>query len=245
MADRTERLIYYNADNNRPQKEFNDEVYALLNLSEPLAKRPALLVLSECVGYQINERKGFVKIRSTKNKSHKNIACYVREDVWGGGLKWHQMKETWTRTNPGASGQHEPRCYPAFKMGTMQIIGVHQPPNGTDNVKASQKEGIDLLTELMKPGPDANDFQKTRPRLALGDYNKRKGEGDFGPDTLAGRIDGKIHGGKIDTCVRRAQGSVSNLDYKSKVNGTTLKSDHGHALVFAFTCDEKWWVPDK
>jgi len=219
------------------------EIKAILNLEAPLENRPAMLAMCEAF-YTMHDRKGFVKVRNTKNKSRKNIAVYVRKDLFGGGIKWHDLKETWTRTNPGATGQHEPRSYPAFKLGIMQVVAIHQPPKQVDNAKAAQQEGIDLLVSIMKPGPDANDHAKSKPRLSIGDYNKRQGESGPGPDMHAKKISGNPHGKKIDCAVKRGDGSIKDLSYPEGVRGVQFKSDHGHALKFTLTAPEKWWVPE-
>ena len=241
MTARVERVLFYNLDNNRDTAQVNKEIKALLDLDSPLKERPAVVGFCEAF-YSLNSYKGFTKVRNTKNKSRKNIAAYVREDLFGGDVKWHDLKETWSRTNPGATGQHEPRSYVSFLLGQMQFIVLHQPPKQVDNAKAAQKEGIDLLVSLMKPKEDASDKQRSRPRIALGDYNKRKGEPSPGPDDLAERISGANVANKIDTAVRRGDGSIKNESYPEKIGGVTLKSDHGHAFRFDLSVPEKWWA---
>jgi hypothetical protein len=244
MSARAIKAFAYNLDNHRDPEQVNAEVKALLNVGEDKDKRPAFLALCEAVGYDLPTPTGFHLVRDRSTPSRANIAAYVRNDLWGGAVKWFDLKHTWTRTNPGASGQHEPRSYVRFRVGTMPVFVVHQPPKQVDNAKAAQQEGIDLLVREMKPDSDASQDNRDRPRFAVGDFNRRKGEEGPGPDMLAGRISGKNECNKIDTVVRRGQGKVEDVTYPVKVGGVVLKSDHGHALRFVVSVPEKWWVPE-
>lgn len=243
MADRTEQFVFYNLDNNRNPDQVSSEIYALLNQDAALADRPAALVMCEALGYGIGDRKGFTTVRSTANKSRKNIAAYVRNDLYADSVAWHDLTMTWSRTNPGASGQHEARSYPSFVIGSgIYVIALHQPPKNADTCPACQQEGIDLLEKYLDIPKNPSDYQKTRPRLAIGDYNRRKEESGPGPSMLASRTGGSVGGAKIDAVVRNGSGKIQNLTYPTKVNGVTLKSDHGHALSFDLTCDAKWYT---
>lgn len=234
-------MLFYNLDNNRDPQQVVKEVKALLRMDKPVDDRPVLLGMCEATGYDLPDLKGFHKVRDRSTKSRANIAAYVRNDVWAGGLKWVDLSHTWSRTNPGASGQHEPRSYPVFKLGQMQALVHHQAPKQCDNAQAAQQEGIDSLVATMKPAADANQHQTDRARICVADMNKRKGDPAPGPDQLAKQIGGTNSAPKIDTVVWRGQGKVTDVAYPSKVNGVKLKSDHGHALRFKFTADATWW----
>lgn len=236
MSKRAELVVFYNLDNNRDPAQVNKEVNAILDA------RPALFAVCEAVGYDLPNRNGYTKVRDRSTKSRANVAAYVETSAFGGDIAWHDLTETWSRTNPGATGQHEPRSFPTFKVGAMQAVVHHQPPKQCDNAQAAQQEGIDALAAVMTPKPDASAHQKKRPRLVVADFNLRKNEPGPGPTMLATDIDGAVAGSKIDAAVYRGECVISDVGYPSKFNGVALKSDHGHALRFTLAADADYWV---
>lgn len=237
MGKRSALVVFYNLDNNRDPAQVAKEIRGILDTG------PALLGLCEAVGYDLPNRDGYHKVRDRSTKSRANVAAYVRTSMFGGGVKWHDLTETWSRTNAGASGKHEARSFPTFKLGTMQAIVHHQPPQQCDNAQAAQQEGIDALAKVMKPGQDANDHQRHRPRVVVADFNRRKGESGPGPTPLANQISGRVVGGKIDAAVCRGDYAAGSVSYPSKMGGVAFKSDHGHALRFTLTADADYWNP--
>jgi hypothetical protein len=235
MGDKETHTVYfYNLDNGRDPAQVNKEIRALCNMDAPPEKRPGLVGLCEAKGYSLPALDGFHLVRDQSTAPRANVAAYVQEPYWAGFTKWLDLEFTWPRTsNPGT---HEPRSFPVFQMGDIQVIVVHQPPQNCQNSQDGQAEGIDALTDTMKPGPDANDYQTDRPRLALGDFNRRKSEGGPGPSKLAGNIGGNVWGGKIDCLVKRGHGSIADVEYPAKIHGVALKSDHGHCYRTQLTC---------
>ena len=225
------RVAAYNLDNNRNPGQVEKEIRAIAGLGDD--------VLCFCEAfYDMPGLEGYVLFRDTSRKSRTNIATYCRAEypIDRDRCRWLDLSETWTRTNPGASGQHEPRSYYELVIGSgVQVINVHQPPKGTDNVKRSQQEGIDKLAGRMTPGGDGQD----RPRVAVGDFNRRPDEDGPGPFELAQRIDGYTTGAKIDCAVRRKMG-VQQVSYPTSAGGVQLKSDHGHMARFVLRLDGSW-----
>lgn len=234
MSARTYPLVFYNLDNNRDPKQVEREVRGILT-----GWRPAILGLCECNGYPKWGVEDYVLIVDESKPGRANLRAYVKASINRDPEKWHDCKQTWSRTNPGASGQHWPRSILEFRAGRLQVLIAHQPPKGTDNVKKSQKEGTDKLTARMAPWSrddwaartdDDKATAKTQARLVLWDANRRTGEGDYGPDTLTRAISGYAVNQRIDGCVYRG-GTCANITYPTKTNdGTTLKSDHKHAF---------------
>ena len=235
----------YNLDNYRGAVTAN-EIRALLEGG------PHLLGLCECAGNSLPGVGGYKLIRDTSRPGRENIAAYVSIDVVAPleDVRWHDCEETWTKTNPGATGQHWPRSWLEFRLNGMQIIVGHQPPKGTDNVKASQQEGIDLLVRRMAPWTrddwaEKTDEQKDKayalPRVALADYNRGPNEDGPGPRQLVNKIDGWQLGQQIDAAVcRGGDCSPKDAKYVHEVKGVTLGSDHHDALIARVLLEAGW-----
>jgi len=226
-------LTFYNLDNGRSNDQMAREVRALLT-----GPRPAVLGLCEAVGYNLPGVDGWRVYRDTSSKSRANIAAYVKNSLEVHSVQWHDLTETWTRTQ--YPGTHEPRSILEFRAGPLQVLVAHQPPKGTDNTKAAQQEGIDKLTSRMAPWTRADwegrseadkDEAVAAPRVVLWDANRKPGESGPGPTSLAGRIDGAPVGSRIDGAVIRAAAALSYA-YPDQVDGCDLCSDHGCAFTF-------------
>lgn len=226
------RLLYqYNLDNNRPDDQVAYELEAFARLP-----RLAVLGIVEAIGNTLIDLPGFQKIRSTKNRSRLNIAAYVRDDLDISSISWIDLERTWPRTE--GPGIHEARSILAMDVEDTQVIVGHQGPPNIPTAAWVQQEGIDELTTLMAPWKRAGWIErqrkhqkaaKAKQRIALADWNRRKGEPGPGPDMLAQRIGGKVIGGRIDAAVVRNV-DVTMYGYPERVAGTRLLSDHGHAF---------------
>lgn len=230
-------LAFYNLDNNRAQDQMAKEVKALL------ADRPAILGLCEALGYDLPAAEDYRLVRDTSTKSRANIAAYVKTNLEFSDKQWHDLKETWSRTNPGATGQHEPRSILEFRAGRLKVWIAHQAPKGTDNTQAAQKEGIDKLTARMAPWTrddwedktqEEKSEAKAQARFVLWDANRKPNEDGPGPFSLSANIDGFIAGVQIDNAVYRGGEVKAAKDsrYAHTVNGVELCSDHHDAFLF-------------
>ena len=238
---------FYNLDNYRDAGQVKKEIKALL------ASEPHVLGLCECVGNVIPGLDGWKLIRDTSRPGRENLAAYVRKNVPYAEVRWWDLEETWTKTAEGATGQHWPRSWLEFRLGEgkgVQTIIGHQPPKGTDNVKASQQEGIDLLVRRMAPWKRDDWEEKSEeeqannlacPRLALADYNRKAGEDGPGPSQLASKIDGWTAGSQIDLGVWRGEeASLQDWWYDDSPAGCQLQSDHSDAFACTLRCEERW-----
>lgn len=232
---REHRLSFYNLDNHRPPGQVADEIRAMLSM------RPAVLGLCEAT-YNLVGVAGYLLLRDTSTPGRANVAAYVKTTLEVDAIQWHDLEQTWTRTNPGATGQHPPRSILEFRAGAMQVLVAHQPPKGTDNVKPSQQEGIDKLTARMapwtrddwtdRPADDKRDA-KAQARVVIWDANRTPYESGPGPTMLASKIGGDPVGSHIDGAVIRA-GRAKMVRYPSQVDGVQLCSDHGCAFTFVY-----------
>lgn len=232
-------LTFYNVDNGRAVAQVAKEIRALLD------PRPAILGLCE-TNMDLPGVDGYRLLRDRSKPGRENVSAYVKTNLAVSDEKWLDLTQTWTRTNPGASGQHPPRSILEFRAGRLMVWVAHAPPKGTDNVKASQGEHVDKLVARMAPWTrddwasrtDADkQAAKAQARVILWDANRKPGEGDNGPDTLGRRADAKHTGSKIDLSTWRG-GDVkgaSTPTYFSSVAGVHLESDHGHAFRFTLS----------
>ncbi len=191
---------------------------------------PRVLGLCETIGYTLPALDGYDLIRDTSRPGRANIAAYVEKQ--GRDLtdvRWHDLDQTWSRTEH--PGTHPARSWLEFFLDGDQFIIGHQPPKGTDNVLASQREGVELVVDLMAPWiTHGNGRGKNRRRMALADWNRRRYEFGPGPGEIARRIGGEVNGSHIDAAVTR-NWHVLEAIYVETIRGTTLRSDHPSALV--------------
>jgi endonuclease/exonuclease/phosphatase family metal-dependent hydrolase len=220
MSKRHLTLVAYNLDNNRNPTTVIDEVEALLE-----HYRPDVAAFSEA-DYHL-QVDGYRTVRRGKGASRRNIAILVRRNrrVWRKG--WVDLRQTWTRTEH--PGRHWPRSFQWVRTAGTRVIAVHQAPPYVDNTQGAQSEGLAALVKLMRGD---------RPSIAIGDFNRRRGEPGPGPDVLADAVLGRVVGGRVDCAVVKGW-DVESFDYPESVQGLPLKSDHGHALVVRLTKKEK------
>lgn len=233
---------FYNCRVSRPQTVVAREVAALLRY------RPTILGLCEATGYDLPRVPGFRLTRDTSTASRANIAAYVavglaRKEIW------HDLTETWSRTQH--HGTHEPRSWLEVRVGACQFMVGHQPPQGTDNTRAAQQEGITLCDNRMAPWhrddwddrPDqVKADAKACPRIALADWNRRPTEGGPGPEKLAAQLDGSVAGRFIDAAVYRGRDlHLRDVDYQDTCAGVPMKTDHPWgALVVKVDVKDRW-----
>ena len=234
-------MLYYNlgpaGDRPFPAWAARREIRALLH------DRPAVLGLSEAVGWPLPQIDGYRLIRNLGRPGRANIAAYVRADLkaprWR--MRWHDLRQTWSRTQH--PGTHPPRSWLEMQVEGVQVIVGHQPPKFTDNVIASQQEGINLLRTRMGPWTRptwkwvvGKKRELARPRVVLADFNRRAHEEGPGPTPLAERIGGEVVGARIDCAVVR-NGKAAQVCYIGQPAGVRLMSDHPEALSFTLVVD--------
>lgn len=228
----SERIAFYNLDNNRDDGVVREELLAAAD------RGYALLGLCETIGNRLVDLKGYERISDNTTRSRQNIAAYVRKDLPITNVDWHDCSFRWPRTE--GPGIHEPRSWLLLEVGqreTQVLIG-HQPSRYVDGALAGQQEGIDVCERYMAPwtrqgwtsrlGKHQRAARK-KPRLALADWNRRSGESGPGPDALARAIRGRVDGGGIDAMVSRNV-DVRDWRYVQRIGDVRLHSDHKHAF---------------
>jgi len=230
------RFILYNlapADSLERRRAAAREVRAML------ATKPHVLGLNECIGYDLPVIDGYHLFRNLGKPGRANIAAYVNSDLklplWR--ARWHDLRQTWSRTQH--DGTHPPRSWLEFRVDGVQVLVGHQPPRFTDNVEASQQEGINLLRRRMGPWlrPSwrlvvGKKRELARGRVVLADFNRAPWtEGGPGPGTLAAAIGGHTVGSRIDCAVVRRM-TATSAEYFATVGGLRLGSDHKEAFRF-------------
>jgi hypothetical protein len=242
----------YNLDNGRSRRKVRREVEAILSNDQlpHLPALPAVLIGQEAGRYHFHVR-GYTLLEDRSTKSRANVVAWVRNDLARPDtLRWIDLRTTWPRPKYAWLGRHEPRSYPAFMAGRIAVIGLQQPPPNLGRLtEPAQREGIDRLAPVMGPwlrrrwhNRESLDkhVAQLRPRVTIGDFNRRAREDGPGPAELAGRVGGHTVGNRIDCAVVAGDVKVSHVDYPQHVNGVRLGSDHGHAFRMTLTVDERW-----
>lgn len=190
---------------------------------------PRVIGLCEAIGYDLPSLGGYRLIRDTSRPGRANVAAYVEKTHGLTDVQWHDLHETWSRTEH--PGTHPARSWLELFLNDDQFIIGHQPPKGTDNTLRAQREGVNLVVGLMAPWiAHGNGRGKDRRRMALADWNRNKYDVGPGPAEIARRIGGEVNGSHIDAAVSR-NFDVHEAIYVETVQGTTLRSDHPSALV--------------
>lgn len=243
-------LWFYNLQVGRKLARVEVEIRAVL------ATGPAVLMLCEAVGYALPDVAGYRVVRDRSTRSRANIAAYVRDDIPVTRELWHDLRETWSRTQH--PGTHEPRSWLELVLGRLQLLVGHQPPKGTDNTSAAQQEGEELVVRRMapwqRPGWRARNARSRavaaeRPRAAFMDGNNRGASG-AGPVSMARRISGRVLGRpSIDVAVVRGvdEASAKHVRRVPVAGGrlrvrrwVTFRSDHRKALRVEFSVEPRW-----
>lgn len=216
---------FYNLQVGRRAAVVNHELAAMLS------EGPLIVAGCESVGYDLAERHGYTLIRDRSREGRANLFAYVRHDRLHplGRPRWTDLHQTWSRTQH--PGRHAPRSVLHVAVGPLQLVVGHLPPRGTDNTVVAQQETASAILNLMSRG--TRQRARTRPRLALADWNRRPGELGPGPTWVASRLGGSVHGDTIDCAVSR-QLEVRGIQLVHSVQGVELGSDHRHAFVLRF-----------
>lgn len=226
------RCVFYNAGppSARPGRAAARDLGGLLR-----EYRPRVLIACEVVDVDTQPHPGWSMVRSRRTAGRANLVGYVREDCELHRAWWIDHRETWTRTNPGASGKHPARSSMVLAVGEAQVLGAHQVPLGTDNTRAGQLEIVQALELVMAPWrrPRIRDAapelsiraMRERPRLLLWDDNTPAAVDGLGSEYLASRISGRPWGAPVDRAVARHAG-VESVEYVTHAGGHELSTDH-------------------
>jgi hypothetical protein len=208
--------LFYNLGPGRSSIAVTHELQGMAVMS------PRVIGLCEAIGYPLPDLEGYRLVRDTSRPGRANVAAYVRRDLDYRWHRWHDLTQTWPRTEH--PGTHPPRSILELRIGPMQVIVHHQPPRTRhEDSRRGQLEGVIVLDGLM--GPSWWSTSRRRPRLLLLDANRRPGVPGPGPDSLALRIGGTVHGHEIDGAVSR-RFTPRRVLYRLRVPGATLHSDH-------------------
>lgn len=205
---------------------------------------PRAIVMAETIGRRFQPLPGYLQVRDVSRPGRANLTVFVREDCERHRVRWVDLSETWTRWKD-KDRQHPPRSIVAIGLGTVQLVGAHQPPEGTDNTYAAQVEGIDALSLMMAPwkwrtlpvgSEDAATLMRARPRLLLWDPNHAPDEWGPGPKYLAHRISPAwYHGGKTDGAVNRGDITVLSDGMVDHAGGVAIPTDD-HRGAYLLNC---------
>jgi hypothetical protein len=216
---------FYNLQVGRLPAVVNHELEAMLS------EAPLIVCGAEAVGYHLAQRHGYTLIRDRSREGRANLFAYLRDTPAYplGKPRWTDQHQTWTRTQH--PGRHAPRSLLHVRVGPLQLVVGHAPPRGTDNTVVAQQEYASAILNVMSRG--TRQWARTRPRLALADWNRRPGELGPGPTWVASRLGGSVWGDTIDCAVSRHL-EVKGSQLVSNVQGVPLGSDHRHAFVLRF-----------
>lgn len=200
--------------------------------------KPVLLGLVETVGYAMPSLRGYNRLRDSSTSGRANVTVYVRKDHEVTRSTWHDMHQTWPRTEH--PGQHPARAWLEVRINGAQFLFGHQPPKlpprsgGEPITRRCQQEGVDFLTERTAPwtregwarrSASQQRHAQTRPRIVLADWNRGPHEDGPGQKAYAEKLGGMVTGTRIDAMVSRGV-SVLSARYDSTFDGIHLGSDH-------------------
>lgn len=235
------RAVFYNLRVGRPAPTVNRELGALARVY-----RPRVLACVEAIGYTLAPLPGYVQLRDRSRAGRANLALFVREDCHLRGHWWLDLHERWHRTEHHRHQLHPARSILVASVGSLQLLHHHQAPQGTDNTRKAQLEGVDALAQLMAPwhrrklSDDQRQLLTQRPRLLLWDPNRDPEDQDNpGPWYLAHRIHGQAHGFNTDGAVTRKL--ELTCEYVQRVDGIHLGTDHPGALVCDLPAGQVSW----
>lgn len=217
---------------------------------------PEVLAGCEAIGNNLPQVPGYVLIHTSQDvdRSRANVFAYVRDDLPLNGHRYLDLRGTWPRTNRPAE-THEHRAYLVLEVGRSQMIVAHQPPKNARGAWILQHEGVAALARAMAPWKReewrsarplaARVIARLRPRLLTWDSNRRSGEAGPGPDSLALRIGGTVHGGeRVDNALTRGQIKIRRTAKRARVAGLKLDTDHGGAIRVRWAI-RAYWLPIK
>lgn len=228
------RLVFYNLRVGRSARRVRLELRVLAALF-----RPAVLCGSEGLGYDLRPIRGYVLLRDRSKQSRANIFAYVKANRRLRNVRWHDLVETWMRTeHPGV---HPPRSFLEFLVEGIRVIVLHQAPvTRTRDSGPSRREGIELVIDRMAPEQrehfadrtvDGQMIARIRPEVAIGDWNAVATTNGPSPQDVVDAVGGRIAGHTIDAAV------VRNAE---PVKVRYVKQTTWAGLLFRFLTDHPW-----
>jgi hypothetical protein len=227
-------IIVYNLDNFRPAGQVERELRAIAGVW-----RPKRIVIIETIGNQLPELAGYWLLWDRSRPGRENLAVYVRKRIGRRRprTRYVDLEATWSNTE--RPGTHWPRSI-LIVSGVVQLVVWHAPPKGTDNVLASQLEGVHALVPIVapwrRPGrarmtAAARKVAELRPRVLAGDFNRTTLEDGPGPAVIRDQAGMKVAGVGIDLLLYRGGLNVTGWHNVQRAGDVELRSDHKHALV--------------
>jgi len=205
-------------DPNRGPGQVRRELGALANNVNPDSRRPdpKAIGLCEALDHRLPDLWRYGQpIRDVSRRSRENLALYVLARLDRGRVRWHDLAETWPRSN--RPGTHEPRSILDVEVEDWRILVSHAPPVSVGTGPA-RREWLDAMVDVMR-GPT--------PVLALTDPN---GLGD----ELIRRLGVKAVGGGTHIEAAHGRGIILTAVHASgRVNGVPMLTDHKRALLGA------------
>lgn len=192
--------------------QIDRELRALANLlnPDPDRRRPKVLGVCEAVGKVLPDTlTPYRLIRDRSTPSRANIALYLLARLHVEAIRWHDLRETWPRTeHPGI---HEPRSILRVEVEGWRVLVGHAPPIAPESGKA-RDEWHDAMVDLMT---------SVGPVLALVD-----------PNSVLILDRGRIvtAGTNIEAVVGRNI-VLDGAFTPGSVNGVPMLTDHRRALL--------------
>lgn len=188
------------------------ELRALANLvnPDPDRRRPKVIGVCEALGKVLpDDLADYRLVRDRSRRPRANIALYVLSRLHIEAIRWHDLRETWPRTEH--PGEHEPRSILRVDVDGWRILVGHAPPIAPGSDKA-RDEWHDAMVDLMR---------SPAPVLALTD-----------PNSILlldrGRI---VQAGTNIEAVLGRNVVLYGVSTPGVVNGVPMLTDHRRALL--------------
>lgn len=193
-----------------------------------LALGPKVAGYVETIGWRLPRVPGYTLIRDTSRPGRSDVAAYVSKAAKLTRIRWHDLTDTWGKTNPGAAGQHAARSFLSFRAdGVKEVVAHLAPPHTGAAGIAAQRQEYAAIARVVNGRLQGARFLH-RPAVILGDYNPNATE--HGALTLAQMIHGQAaNTTRADNVVVRGL-VVHGLHYLTHIGGLQMNSDHGSYL---------------
>lgn len=204
------------------QEQVNNEIRAQLE-----SEKPKVAGYVEAIGWHLPRVPGYRLLRDISTAGRANVAAYVAKsaNLQRGSIKWHDLTDTWDKTNPGATGQHPARSFLTFRADGERFVIAHLAPPHTGAAGiAAQRQEYAAIQRVVSG---------RAPALVLGDFNPNATE--HGATTLAGMI-----GGRAANATRADNAVLQDLvlhaiHYVANIGHVVMHSDHGSYVRIVYS----------